>query len=204
VQVDLTLHREEIIELLADVAPVRIHLTEGDEDRRWVELERPSEVEFVPGKGVRIVTQGRLRHELGGIGLPLGLRRVQVLFSPEVVAGHHGPRLDFRLTVEEADLEKVPGLVESMIIPKVNQALEPERLHMYWEVAQTLAFSVPFPERFEPLNRFLTKAKSVQATVTQDALILRLGIGLGVTRTSPRPLDGNKPAHQSGSTEPRS
>jgi hypothetical protein len=203
VQVDVTLHREEIIELLAQVAPIRIHLTEGDEDRRWVELEPPSEVSFVAGTGVRIVTHGRLRHELGGIGLPLGLRRVQVLFSPEVVQGHHGQRLDFRLTVEAADLENVPGLIESMIIPKVNQALEPESLRMYWEVAQTLTFSLPLPERFEPLDRFSTAARSVQATVTHDALIVRLGVGLGITRTSPRPLDGNQPAHQPGSAQPR-
>jgi len=204
VQVDISLDREEIIELLAQVAPVRIHLTAGDEDRRWVELEPPSEVRFVPGKGVRIVTHGRLRHELAGIGLPLGLRRVQILFSPEVVQGHHGQRLDFRLTVEEADLENVPGLIESMIIPKVNQALEPESLRMYWEVAQTLTFSLPLPERFEPLDRFSTTAKSVQATVTHDALIIRLGIGLDMTRTSPRPIDGNNPAPLAGSAGPRS
>jgi hypothetical protein len=191
--VDVTLHREEIIELLASVAPLRIHLTEGDEDRRWVELERPSDVQFIPGRGVRIVTHGRLRHELGGVGLPFGLRRVQVLFEPGVVQGHHGQRVDFRLTVEEADLENVPGLVENVIIPKVNQALEPERLGMYWELTGALTRSLGLPERFEPLDRFATTAKSARLTVTQDAVILRLSVGLGVSRTSPRPIDGPKP-----------
>jgi hypothetical protein len=191
--VDVTLHREEILGLLASVAPLRIHLTEGDEDRRWVELEPPSEVQFVPGRGVRIVTHGRLRHELGGVGLPFGLRRVQVLFEPAVVQGHHGQRVDFRLTVEEADLENVPGLVENVLIPKVNQALEPERLGMYWELAGALTRSLRLPERFEPLDRFATTAKSAQVTVTQDAVILRFSVGLGVTRTSPRPIDSPKP-----------
>jgi hypothetical protein len=54
------------------------------------------------------------------------------------------------------------------------------------------------------LNRFLTLAKSAQATVTQDALILRLGLGLGMTRTSPRPIEGRKPTHPSGSGAPGS
>ncbi|HTV19841.1 MAG TPA: hypothetical protein VMG12_14245, partial [Polyangiaceae bacterium] len=114
-EIDVTLRHDEVVALLAEVAPVRIHLTEGDEDRRYVELETPSEVAFVAGTGLRIVTRGRLRHELGGLALPFDIRRVQVLFSPEVVAGHHGQRLDFRLRVESADLENVPGVVESVV-----------------------------------------------------------------------------------------
>jgi hypothetical protein len=189
VEVNVTLHREEIVELLMQAAPLRIHLTKGDEDRRYVELERPSEVSFVPGVGVRIVTSGRLRHELAGIGLPLGIRRVQVLFKPELVQAHRGQRLDFRLRVEEADLENVPGLVENVLIPKVNQALEPSHLSMFWELAQTLTLSVPLPERFEPLDRFLTAAGVAHVAVTVDALILRANLALKLTRTRDRPVD---------------
>jgi hypothetical protein len=54
--------------------------------------------------------------------------------------------------VEKADLENVPGFVETVLISQVNPALEPERLNMYWELAQTLTLSVPLPERFEPLD----------------------------------------------------
>jgi hypothetical protein len=189
VEIDVKLGRDEVAELLADVAPVRIHLTEGDEDRRFVELEKPSEVLFVAGQGVRIVTRGRLRHELAGVGLPFDIRRVQVLFAPEIVAGHHGQRLDFRLRVEAADLENVPGVVESVVISKVNQALDPERLEMYWELAQTLSTSVSLPQRFEPLDRFLTRARSAQVTVTSESLILRLGLGFSLTRSRARPSD---------------
>jgi hypothetical protein len=190
VELDVTLHQDEVVKLLAEVAPIRIHLTKGDEDRRWVELEPPSEVKFVPGQGVRIVTHGRLRHELAGVALPFGIRRVQVLFAPQIVTGHHGQRLDFLLRVEQADLENVPGLVEAVVISKVNQALEPERLGMYWELAQTVTLAVPLPERFEPLDRFLTAARTAQVTVTHDALILRLSLGLGMSRTRARPVDG--------------
>jgi hypothetical protein len=190
VEIDVTLHQDEVVALLAEVAPIRIHLTEGDEDRRWVELEPPSEVKFVPGQGIRIVTHGRLRHELAGVALPFGIRRVQVLFAPQIVTGHHGQRLDFLLRVEQADLENVPGLVEGVVISKVNQALEPERLGMYWELAQTVTLAVPLPERFEPLDRFLSVARAAQVTVTHDSLILRLSMGLGMSRTRARPVDG--------------
>jgi hypothetical protein len=194
VDIDVTLRHAEVVDLLAEVAPLRIHLTEGDEDRRFVELEPPTEVTFVPGQGVRIVTRGRVRHEIVGVGLPFDIRRVQVLFSPEIVLGHHGQRLDFKLRVEKADLENVPGFVEAVVISQVNQALEPERLGMYWELAQTLALSVPLPERFEPLDRFLTAARSAQVTVTHDSLLLRLSMGLSITRTQARPSDGGAPS----------
>jgi hypothetical protein len=189
-ELDVTLSHGEVVDLLAQAAPVRIHLTEGDEDRRWVELEQPTQVSFVPGEGVRIVTHGRLRHELAGVGVSFGIRRIQLLFAPEIVTGHHGPRLDFRLLVEQADLENVPGLVEAVVISKVNQALQPERLRLYWELARTLTLGLALPERFEPLDRLLTQAHSAQMTVTQDALILRLSVGVGVSRNSARPIDG--------------
>jgi hypothetical protein len=187
VEIDISLGQKELLEFLAEVAPLRIHLTAGDEDRRFVELEPPSEVLFVAGQGVRMVTRGRLRHELGGLGLPFDIRRLQLMFVPELVNGHHGQRLDFRFRVEQMDLENVPGLVESVAIPKVNQSLEPEALHLYWEVAQALARSVPLPERLEPLDRFLTTLRAAQVTVTHDALLLRLSVGLAVSRTRARP-----------------
>jgi hypothetical protein len=189
VDIDVTLRHDELSTLLAEAAPLRIHLTEGDEDRRYVELETPSEVTFVAGQGVRIVTRGRLRHELAGVGLPFDIRRVQVLFVPELISGHHGLRLDFRLCIESADLENVPGVVESVVISRVKQALEPEHVNMYWELAQTLATSVPLPARFEPLDRFLTSARSAQVSVTHESLILRLSLALALTRSRARPSD---------------
>jgi hypothetical protein len=123
------------------------------------------------------------------VGLPFDIRRVQVLFVPELISGHHGLRLDFRLRIESADLENVPGVVESVVISRVNQALEPERVNMYWELAQTLARSLSLPARFEPLDRFLTSARSAQMSVTHDSLILRLSLTLAFTRSRARPSD---------------
>jgi hypothetical protein len=189
VEVNVTLRHDEVVALLAEVAPLRIHLTEADEDRRFVELDRPSEVSFVAGQGVRIVTRGRLRHELAGVGLPFDIRRVQLMFVPEIVSGGHGYRFDFRFRVESADLEKLPGVVENVVVSKVNHALEPERSQIYWQLAQTLSVSVPLPDRFEPLDRFETRACAAQVTVTNESLILRLGLGLSLTRTRTRPTD---------------
>jgi hypothetical protein len=186
-EVDVTLSLGEIKRLLDEVAPVRIHLTARDEDRRFVELERPREVSMVPGEGVRIVTDGRVRHELAGVGLPFEVRRVQLLFIPRIVQGHHGQRLDFGFRVEEGDLENLPGLVENVVIAKVNPLLEAERLGACWEIGKTLALSLTMAERFEPLDRLLLGARAAALSVTHDSLILRLSLGIQVTRSAPRP-----------------
>jgi hypothetical protein len=191
VEIDVSLGHDEVTALLAEAAPLRIHLGAADEDRRFVELEPPSEVIFVAGQGVRIITHGRVRHELAGVGLPFDLRRAQLMIAPVVTLGPHGLRLDFPFRVEEADLENVPGLVETVVISKVNQALNPETPHLYWELARGLTRSVPLPERLEPLDRFLTTARSAQLTVTHEALILRLSLGLATSRTRARPSDGS-------------
>ena len=186
-EVDVTLSLGEIKRLLDEVAPIRIHLTERDEDRRFVELERPREVSMVPGEGVRIVTDGRVRHELAGVGLPFEVRRVQVLFVPRVVQGHHGHRLDFGFRVEEADLENLPGLVENVVIAKVNPLLQADRLGSSWEIGKTVAVSLVMPERFEPLDRLLLGARAATLSITHDSLILRLSLELQITRSAPRP-----------------
>jgi hypothetical protein len=126
VDLDVTLRQDEVTALLARVAPLRIHLTDGDEDRRYVELEPPSRVIFATGEGIRII----------------------------------------------------------------NQALEPKRLHRYSEVAQALTLGLSLPERFEPLDRFSSTVRSAQVSVTHDALILRLSLGLAMSRTRARPMDG--------------
>lgn len=187
----LRLPRAEIITLLGEVAPLRIHLTETDEDRRWVEIERPTEVSLVPGVGVRIVSSGRIRYEVAGISVPLAMRRLQLLFTPEVATREQAKgRLDFRFRVEEADLELVPGLVEGAIVAKVNDSLEPSRLGTSWDFMRSLSMAVALPERFEPLNSFLLQAQKAQVAVSEDALEVRLELGLGVSRRQalPSPL----------------
>ncbi len=189
VEVDVVLRSEEITELLDEVGPVRIHLTDVDEDRRWVEIERPSEVRLIPGQGVSIVSNGRILYEIAGIRLPFEIRRLQVLFTPHVVVTEHGQRLHFKLTVEQADLEGVPAIVENVLIPKVNESLEPERLGMHWDFMRSLSIAARLPGRFEPLKDFLIQAQLAEVHIRADALQLRLSLGLGVSRARPRPTD---------------
>ena len=188
--IDAIVTASEIATLLAQFAPIRIHLTATDEDRSWVELERPDEVQMVPGRGVRVVCSGRLRYAVAGIKLPLSIRRIQVLLEPKVVElGPEAQRLDFGLRIEDADLENIPGLVDRAIVGKVNDALTPETTSMLWQFSRTLALDVQLPERLEPLQTLLLRAPAGVVSVTPEGVGLRLHLDAGLTRSKPRPTD---------------
>lgn len=187
-QIDVVLSAEQIIALLREATPVRIHLTEKDEDARWVELEPPTQVTLVPDLGVRIVSSGRIRYELAGIQLPFSIRRVQLLFEPKLVPVAGQPeRIDFKLSLEEADLENIPGVAERMLVTAVNELLAPERLGTVWNFGRMLDKSLLLPERYEPLNQFLLRAPTGRVTITAQELRVQLQIGLGVSRNRARP-----------------
>lgn len=188
--IDFTLTLDEISALLREATPLRIHLTEKDEDRRWVELESPTEVTLVPHVGLRAVSSGRIRYEVAGIKLPVSIRRIQILLEPEVVppgAGHQ--RLDFKLRVEAADLELIPELGERVLINVVNEALAPARLGMSVPFARLLERRVSLPERFEPLEQLRLGAALGAVQVTELELRFQLQLALGFTRNKERPTD---------------
>jgi hypothetical protein len=187
--IELALGLEDIVALLREATPLRIHLTDTDEDRRWVEIEPPSDVALVPHVGLRVVSHGRIRYELAGLQLPFTIRRLQILFEPVVVSSGAEERLDFKLSIEQADLELVPSFGERALINAVNEALEPARLGMLWPFGRLLERALPLPARFEPLRDFLLQGPMGTVSVTANELRFRLNVDLGFSRSKPRPTD---------------
>jgi hypothetical protein len=185
-RIDITLGLDEIVRLLGEATPLRVHLGDKDE-ARWVELERPNEVSLVPGKGLRVVTEGQIRYEVVGVKLPFAIRRAELLLAPEVVrttGGHE--RLDFKISVEQVDLENVPGLAERALETVVNNALT--RLELSWHFGRALDKAVSVPERFEPLDELLLRAPTGQVTITPGELKFTLSSELSLARSRPRPI----------------
>jgi hypothetical protein len=185
-RIDIALSLDEIVRLLQEAAPLRVHLGEKDE-ARWVEFERPSEVSLVPDVGLRVVTDGQIRYEVATIKLPFAIRRVQLLLEPEIVSitgGHE--RLDFKIKVEEVDLENVPGMAERVLETVVNDALM--RLDLSWHFGQALERSLSVPERFEPLDELLLRPSTGHVTITPGELKVTLGAEPTLSRNRARPI----------------
>ena len=189
-KIDFQLSRATIEQVIYDFAPVRIHLTRTDEDRSFIDLEDPTLVEMVPGRGVRVVCSGRVRYALGPMAVPLRLRRAAVLLVPEVVQGSNGaPALGFGIEIEEGDLELLPGLVEGAIADRVNAVLKPAESPLRCELGALLTKSFKLPERLEPLDCFGIRVRDASVVVDDRGLSLSVTLDLRVSRTRERATD---------------
>ncbi len=189
-QLSLTIGHVELTRMLNELAPIRIHMTPTDEDRRWLELEAPSDVTFVPDRGVRIVTHGRLRYAFGALQIPATVKHLQLVLEPKVVqADDFAHRLAFALTIEEGDLAHIPGVLDDALVGIVNDALTPRATNMVWNFGAALTKSAVLPERLEPLDRFSVGVESGRVAVTRDHVEFIVDLSAGISRTKPRPTD---------------
>jgi hypothetical protein len=187
-QVRLT--RDMLADLLRQFAPIRIHLTPTDEDRRWVEIERPSAVELLPELGLRVISHGRLRYKIAGIAVPLTIRRVELLLTPKILRPRPNEfRLAFELKIRDADLELVPGLVDRAIYEKVNALLDAENTPLVWDFGKTFSQSARMPERLEPVSHLLLSARDADVHIDGEAITFTVRLGASLSRTKERPTD---------------
>ncbi|MFW6067073.1 MAG: hypothetical protein ACOC97_01955 [Myxococcota bacterium] len=188
-----TLRREDIEQLLREFAPIRIHMTPTDEDRRWLELEAPRRIEMVPGRGVRILTSGRARYDLLGIRFPIRIRKLQAVLEPVVVqAEGTDHRLAFAIDIEGGDLVAVPALLDRIVVGRVNQALNPRDTRMVWTFGETLTRSFSMPERLEPLDRLNLRVCDGLVEVDDRQVVFRIGLDASLSRHKERPTDDER------------
>ena len=188
--IEAVLTRADVTRLIGELTPIRIHMTPTDEDRRWVELDEPERVDLVPGRGVRVVSSGRVRYAVGGLKVPLTIREVQAMLAPRVVSDGDGEvRLAFEIDLEKSDLVMVPDLIDTAIMNQVNDALTPRATNMVWAFSKTLTRSFALPERLEPLDRFELAVRGGEVEVDAEALRFRIQLDASVSRSKPRPDD---------------
>src|SRR5690606_36132060 len=121
------LPRKMVEAALNKLAPLKIHLAAPEENRRWIEFDPPTTVEFIKYEGIRIVTTGRFRIDIAKIEIPAQLHRIEFLVAPRIVSADkfsHAAALPIEIL--DADVRFIPGLIDSLIVSQVNQDLTPK------------------------------------------------------------------------------
>lgn len=188
-QLSALLTKQDLIEALFSLAPLRLHLSEADEGARWVELERPTEISLVPNEGMRLVCAGRVRYDAQGVPIVADFHRIQVLVTPQVLKRQPlSPSLCFLLKLEELDVKHVPAFIDKWITQKVDRALSPETTNLAWKFSKTLSFRFAIPARFEPITQIGLEVVGGRITVTATAVKLVVDYApLRVVRSTPNP-----------------
>jgi hypothetical protein len=165
--------------LLEQATPLRVH---GKDEWRWIEINRPSEVELVAGRGLRVTTNGRVRLGRGDIQLPVRIKTITLSLTPSVREG----RLAASVEVEALDVAFVPGVVDEVVRSAVNKALAPLESNLAWAVGKTLRASKQIPPRLEPLELLLLETQRLDLVVEEDRVVLDVALAANVTRAADR------------------
>src|SRR5690349_17810663 len=106
-----TLTKEELVAVVDALTPLRVEL--GRRPRRAVSFGRPNVVELVAGAGVRLRGDARFTWDVGGLSIPVTVRRWQLLLAPRIAARGDARVLAFEPSIEVLDIVNVPAFVES-------------------------------------------------------------------------------------------
>lgn len=186
-QLTAELSEQALTQLLSELLPATIDLDPlgVDSGRRWIRIEAPSHVDFVPDIGLRIRTSAALQWTAVGLAVPVTLRDVQLILRPIVATDERGPKLVLEPSIENADFRFMPTFVDEAIAARINAALAAEGHMIGWHFGETLSHQVPLPANLTPVNAFTLSAGAFDVKVSEHGIVLKLQLNMGFTRLRP-------------------
>lgn len=183
-RVTARLDEAAVKEILDELLPITIDLAEEGEaaGERWLRVDKPQQVDFVEGEGLRVVTSARVRWRAAGMRVPVTLKGAELMIRPVVDQDDLGAKLLFVPSVEKTDFKLIPGFLDRRIETRINDALEDNGHRLAWHFGQTLAATVAMPASMAPVEAFLLSAEDAEVSVTADALMLSLVLGMRFAR----------------------
>jgi hypothetical protein len=181
------LSEQTLIDLLGQLLPATIDLDPlgADPGRRWIRLERPSFVDFVQDRGLRVRTSATLQWTTLGIAVPITLREADVSITPVVASDERGPKLVFRPSLERADFKLLPDFVDQAITDRINAALAAQGELVGWHFGESLARRVPMPSNLSPVDAMELGGAALRVHVRDRSLVIEAEVALAFTRRRP-------------------
>jgi hypothetical protein len=178
--IEAIITKEDFTNVLGQLLPVKIHLDDDDSTDRWLYLDRPTEIELVPEKGLRVACPAEIMWSVSVVNVPIKLHTLQVLLRPEIVTKQRGDILVFDITLEEADIKGLPALVDHTVMKAVNEALA--RKELAWDFTKTLTNTVDMPKLLDPIDSLTIHPAWGKRRVDAEAMVLVLSINLTFNR----------------------
>jgi hypothetical protein len=190
--IEAIISKDDFAAAVRQMTPLRIHFDDNDKTNRWLYLGKPTSVELVAEKGIRISCPAEIMWTVVGVNVPIKLHTMQVLMRPEIVAKPTGHILVFNLELEEADFKGIPALIDHGIVRGVNSALAAQELA--WDFTKTLTNSVKMPKLLDPIETLEIKVNWGKRRVDDEAVVLVISFQLDFIRRAGSDLDANAAA----------
>lgn len=179
-QLRAVLTKEELVAVAHDLTPLRVEL--GRRPRRTAMFGRPNLVELVRGAGLRLRGDARFTWNVGGLSIPVTVRRWQILLAPHVVTRGDADVLAFEPSIEALDIVNVPSFVETAIADAVNEAMTAKRSKLAWNFTRTLSLDKLLSDRLAPAVRLRLTPGAAAVEVTDTEVCLTVSLEASVAR----------------------
>lgn len=178
---------EDVVrELLEQFFPATVDLNplqaDADAERRWLRIERPHQLDFVAGEGVRVRTAASLQWTAIGFAVPVTVHEIELMIVPAIAQDERGPKLVFRPSVEKADVKRLPAFLDQMVSRRINDALAAEGDLLGWHFGESLDLRVPLPPNLSPVDALQLGAGDMTVAVFDRAIVLTLEVKVAFTR----------------------
>ncbi len=190
--IEAIISKDDFAAAVRQMTPLRIHFDDNDKTNRWLYLGKPTSVELVAEKGIRISCPAEIMWSVVGVNVPIKLHTMQVLMRPEIVAKPTGHILVFNLELEEADFKGIPALIDHGIVRGVNSALAAQELA--WDFTKTLTNSVKMPKLLDPIETLEIKVNWGKRRVDDEAVVLVISFQLDFIRRAGSDVDAHAAA----------
>jgi hypothetical protein len=172
--------REDLVQVLGEFLPVKIHLDDDEKTDRWLYLGKATDITLVEDMGLRVTCPAELKWSIAGVNPTIQLDELRVLISPEIIERNKGNVLAFNVELEEADIRGLPSIIDHTIMKAVNSALANKKPE--WNFTKTLTNTVGLPSNLEPIEGLHIGVAWGKRRISQDALVLVVSFKLNFVR----------------------
>ncbi|MFO0749712.1 MAG: hypothetical protein U1F43_29190 [Myxococcota bacterium] len=191
----MSISADELIAAVVEILPLQVGFGAADSGR-FIRLERPSEVEFVPRVGLRLRCSGVLGYPVPILSDEHTINTAVASVGPVIVELEDGEALAFQVVLDELDMKRVPGFIDDTLLASANERLAAQPPPLAWRFPATLTHAFPLGPRVALVSHAQVTTKRGWVEVTQDGIVMSVSSAVSFARA---PLGGAVPAQSKAS-----
>jgi len=180
--IELILTPRDCIDFVASITPMALDL--GAPDRALV-IGRPTGVELVPEKGIRLRTAGHVIWTLAGLRLPIHARVASLLVAPAVETREGREALVLRVRVEKLDVSVLPEFMDVTVLHRINDMLAKHDDALVWRFSEMLGRRFRLPERVESADAVDTHVRWGKLKISEGGIALAISVEAHAVKVGP-------------------
>lgn len=179
--VRVSISAAELVASVHEFLPYQVDISADGSQKRWLRVNAPDTVEFVPRQGMRVVASATFHHNVPLVP-DVTIRRSVLMMRPHIMMADNGEILAFEVRLEDLDLKGIPGFIDQSIVQRVNDQMRERQKQIAWDFSTSLTCALSLGQRSLLIEAVQLRTTRGQLEVADDGIILSLPIAVGFVR----------------------